>query len=270
MKNPDAPILVIIVPCYNEEEVFPETARRLSEKITRLVSGKIVSPKSSLLFIDDGSADNTWGLIESRHRENRVFGGIRLSKNYGHQNALLCGLLFAGDYADLAISIDADLQDDVDAIDKMISCYLSGDEIVLGVRSGREEDSFFKRASAAFFYGLMCFLGADLVPNHADFRLMGREAIRTLEEKTKTNTFLRGIVPHLGYETGAVYYSRKKRMAGKSKYTLRSMLKFALGGILSAGITGNFLGRIFRQTKNRPEYKIEKVLFSPEIKNEVR
>lgn len=270
MNNPGKPVLAIVVPCYNEEEALPETARRLSEKIDQLVLKQFVSSKSSLLFIDDGSGDNTWALIESYHRGNAGICGIRLSKNYGHQNALLCGLLFAGNYADLTISIDADLQDDTDAIDKMIACYLDGAEVVLGVRSGREADSFFKRASAGFFYGLMRFLGTGLVPDHADFRLMGRDALAVLAEKTKVNTFLRGIAPHLGYKTVSVYYSRKKRLAGKSKYTLRSMMKFALNGVLSSGVAGKYPGGIFGQTKSRPEYNIEKVLCPPEMKNEVR
>ena len=252
MKKPDKPVLVIIVPCFNEEEALPETAKVLTRKIEQFISASAVSPQSTLLFVDDGSQDATWNLIEIYHSENpAVFCGIKLPVNTGHQNALLCGLLYIKEYADITVTIDADLQDDVEAIDRMLDGYFSGSEIVLGVRSDRKDDGFFKRTSAVFFYGLMRFLGADLVANHADFRLMGRESLNALLEQG--NLFLRGIVPKLGYKTGVVYYERKKRCAGKSKYTMRKMLRLA--GLAFIGIT---------RKQHHPQYHIEKTLFITE------
>ena len=256
MKKSDKPVLVIIVPCYNEEEVFPETAKILSGKTSQLISGSVISPKSALLFIDDGSKDSTWSLIEKYHSENPLVHGIKLSANTGHQSALLCGLVSARDYADITVTIDADLQDDVDAIDKMVESYFSGSEIVFGVRSSRKTDGFLKRTSALFFYRLMRFLGAGVVNNHADFRLMGSKAMDALAEYNGAKVFLRGIVPKLEFKTDVVYYKRKKRFAGKSKYTVRKMLRLAWHASLAfAGIT---------RTKHCPEYHIEKSLFMPE------
>ncbi|MCL2270024.1 MAG: glycosyltransferase family 2 protein [Treponema sp.] len=254
MNKPDKPILVIVIPCYNEEEVFPETARCLSEKISQLVLKQLISPNSALVFVDDGSVDNTWGLIEKSHAEKPAsLGGVKLLTNCGHQQALLCGLYSVKDYADITVSIDADLQDDVEAIDQMVAGYAAGCDIVLGVRAAREVDSFFKRTSARLFYRFMRFMGADLVENHADFRLMSREALNSLFEYKGPKSFLRGIVPLLGCKTGTVYYDRKMRSAGKSKYTLRKMLKFAFTGIVSARI---------KHTSNEesPESHIEKIL----------
>jgi len=265
LKKPGEPVLAVIVPCYNEEEALPETAKSLSGKISRLISAQVVSPKSTLLFVDDGSNDNTWSLIEKLHSDNPlVFNGIKLSGNTGQQNALLSGLLYIKDYTDITITIDADLQDDTDAIDRMLEGYFSGSEIVLGVRSGRETDGFFKRTSSRFFYRLMCFLGSGVVNNHADFRLMGSKALEALAEYNGAKVFLRGIVPGLGYETGIVYYKRKKRLAGKSKYTLQKMLNLAFTGITSTGIMGQFTGKKSVQAKQRQEYHIEKSLFMPE------
>jgi glycosyltransferase involved in cell wall biosynthesis len=229
--------LAIVVPCYNEEEVLPETAEKLSIKIHKLISDKIISEKSTILFIDDGSSDNTWSLIEKYHAENSsVFSGIKLSVNKGHQNALLCGLLAVKDRVDAAVSIDADLQDDLDVIDKMIEKYRAGYEIVYGVRSNRKADRFFKRATAQGFYRFMRFLGVNVVYNHADFRLMGKNALEALSEYSEVNLFLRGIIPLLGFKTGIEYYTRTERMAGTSKYPLWKMLKFALEGITSFSI----------------------------------
>jgi glycosyltransferase involved in cell wall biosynthesis len=231
------PVLAIVVPCYNEEEVLPETAEKLSIKIHKLISDQIISEKSTLLFVDDGSSDNTWGLIKKYHLENPlVFSGIKLSVNKGHQNALLCGLLAVKDRVDAAVSIDADLQDDIDIIDKMIEKYRAGCEIVYGVRSNRKADSFFKRATAQGFYRFMRFLGVNVVYNHADFRLMGRNALEALSEYGEVNLFLRGIIPLLGFNTGIEYYTRTERMAGTSKYPLWKMIKFALEGITSFSI----------------------------------
>jgi len=231
------PVIAVIVPCYNEEEALPETAERLSGKIRQLAAGQIISEKSTLLFIDGGSTDSTWGLIEKYHEENPViFSGIKLSGNRGHQNALLSGLLAVRDHVDAAISIDADLQDDIDVVDKMIEKYSAGCEIVYGVRSNRKADSFFKRSSAQGFYRLMRFLGVNVVYNHADFRLMGKKAIEALAEYGEVNLFLRGIIPLLGFKTGVEYYTRAGRLAGTSKYPLRKMLKFAFEGITSFSI----------------------------------
>jgi len=229
--------IAVVVPCYNEEEVLPETSKRLSAKIQQLINTQCISEKSQILFVDDGSGDGTWSLIKKYHTENpQNFGGIKLSGNRGHQNALLCGLLAAKDHFDAAISIDADLQDDIDVIDKMIEKYRAGCEIVYGVRSDRKSDAFFKRATAQSFYRLMRFLGVDVVYNHADFRLMGKNALQALSEYGEVNLFLRGIVPLLGFKTGAEYYARSERLAGTSKYPLRKMVKFAFEGITSFSI----------------------------------
>jgi glycosyltransferase involved in cell wall biosynthesis len=235
--KPVKPIIAVIVPCYNEKEVLDETAKRLSGKIQWLISEQIINEKSSLFFIDDGSSDNTWDLIEKYHAQNPLlFSGIKLSRNRGHQNALLCGLLSIKDYVDAAVSIDADLQDDIDVIGKMIEKYRAGYEIVYGVRSNRKTDSLFKRSTAHGFYRFMRFLGVDIVYNHADFRLMGRNALEALAEYGEINLFLRGIVPLLGFKTGIEYYTRSERLAGTSKYPLRKMLQFAFEGITSFSV----------------------------------
>ncbi|MDR0289959.1 MAG: glycosyltransferase family 2 protein, partial [Treponema sp.] len=188
VKNSNRPVIAIIVPCYNEEEVLLETVKRLSGKIQQLVADQIICEKSTLLFVDDGSSDNTWSLIEKYHAENPLpFGGIKLSGNRGHQNALLCGLLAVKNHVDAAVSIDADLQDDIDVIGKMIEKYIAGYEIVYGVRSGRETDSFFKRSTAQGFYRFMRFLGVDIVFNHADLRLTGRKALDAIAEYGEVN-----------------------------------------------------------------------------------
>jgi len=229
--------IAIVVPCYNEEEVLPETAKRLSGKLQQLINKQSISEKSQIIFVDDGSGDDTWSLIKKYHAENPLnFGGIKLSGNRGHQNALLCGLLAVKNHFDAAVSIDADLQDDIGVIDKMIEKYRAGNEIVYGIRSDRKSDSFFKRATAQGFYRFMRFLGVDVVYNHADFRLMGKNALEALSEYGEVNLFLRGIIPLLGFKTGVEYYTRTERMAGTSKYPLRKMLKFAFEGITSFSI----------------------------------
>jgi glycosyltransferase involved in cell wall biosynthesis len=233
----DNPRLAIVVPCYNEQDVLPEAARQLQEKIQSLVCKNSISEESQIVFVDDGSVDTTWSLIEQYHAENpQHFTGIKLSKNRGHQNALLCGLLTIKDNFDIGVSIDADLQDDIDAIDEMIEKYRAGCEIVYGVRSKRKNDSFFKKTTAESFYRFMRFLGTDIVYNHADFRLMGQNALQTLAEYGEVNLFLRGIVPLLGFNTDNVYYERKARFAGESKYPLQKMLRFAFEGITSFSI----------------------------------
>jgi len=311
-----APVLSIIVPCYNEKEVLPWAAEQLLGVLQRLATAGSISQNSKIVFIDDGSKDITWELIENLCKENpQNYSGIKLSKNRGHQNALLCGLLSVREWADASISIDADLQDDISIIDEMVKLYASGCEIVYGVRSKRTKDSFFKRTTAHCFYKFINFLGADIVYNHADFRLMGKNALNALAEYKEVNLFLRGIVPMLGYKTGIAYYERKERTAGESKYPLGKMLRFAFEGItslsvkpirmvtilgiiifivslamiiysvvqyfvgytvsgwssmicslwsigglilLSIGIVGEYIGKIYLETKQRPRFVVEK------------
>ena len=310
-------ILYIVVPCYNEEEVLPETAKRLLDKLNTLIKNNRISSASRVLFVNDGSKDETWDIICKLHNENEFFSGLCLSRNKGHQYALLSGLMYAKDYADMVISIDADLQDDINAIDKMIDDYYDGNDIVYGVRNTRKTDSWFKRTSAQVFYKLMRFLGADIVYNHADYRLMSKRALEALEQFDEVNMFLRGIVPLIGYKSSIVYYERSKRFAGTSKYPFKKMLAFAWDGItsfsikpirlvlslgiiifiisllitlysiivkfigytvdgwtflscsiwmvagiqmLSLGIIGEYIGKIYSETKQRPKYFVSAVL----------
>ena len=228
--------LYIVVPCYNEEEVLPETSRRLKNKLKQLADAGKISPKSRVLFVNDGSRDRTWELISQLHENDPIFCGVDLSRNRGHQNALLAGLMTARDRADLVISMDADLQDDVDAVDAMVDKYLEGVDIVYGVRSSRKKDTFFKRTTAEAFYRLMNLMGADTVFNHADYRLMSRRALDGLAQFQEVNLFLRGIVPMIGYRTDTVEYERGERFAGESKYPLKKMMAFALEGVTSLSI----------------------------------
>lgn len=307
-------ILYTVIPCYNEEAVLAETARRLKEKYYQLcVAGKI-SGESRILFVNDGSSDKTWQMIEDLHRSDAIYTGVSLSKNKGHQNALLAGLMAAVDEADAIISMDADLQDDINVIDAMIDKYMNGADIVYGIRSDRKTDSTFKRTSAQTFYKLMNTMGAETVYNHADFRLMSKRAVKALDQYKEVNLFLRGIVPMIGFKSDAVYYERAKRFAGESKYPLKKMISFALDGItslstkpirmitalgvcifllsfvmliytlirffmgetvsgwpsliisvwaigglilLSIGVVGEYIGKIYLETKSRPRYHIE-------------
>lgn len=228
-----ADTLYIVVPCYNEEAVLPETARRLREKLNSLTAQGKVSSQSRILFVNDGSRDGTWALISALHREDAVFSGVDLTRNRGHQNALLAGLMTARERCDMAISMDADLQDDIDAVDRMVEEYYAGCDIVYGVRSSRKKDTFFKRVTAESFYRLMQLMGAETVFNHADYRLMSKRALDGLAEFKEVNLFLRGIVPMIGYRTGTVEYERGERFAGESKYPLKKMLAFAMEGITS-------------------------------------
>lgn len=228
--------LAIVVPCYNEQDAFPFSAKSLTDVLCRLIKSQKVSPKSYILFVDDGSKDNTWSLIEAEAKINPVVQGLKLSGNVGHQNALLAGLITANKTSDMTVSIDADLQDDVNAIEKMVDAHLSGADIVYGVRSDRSSDSAFKRVTAQGFYKVMSAMGVKSVYNHADFRLMSHRAVAALENYEERNLFLRGIVPLIGYKTEAVYYERAKRVAGESKYPLKKMLKFAFDGITSFSI----------------------------------
>ena len=309
--------LYIVVPCYNEEEVLPETSRRLREKMHSLMDAGKISRESRVMLVNDGSRDRTWELIGALHTADSLFDGVCLSRNRGHQNALLAGLMTARKYADMVISMDADLQDDIDAVDGMVEQYLNGCDIVYGVRSSRKKDSFFKRFTAEGFYRLTNRLGGEVVFNHADYRLMSRRALDALAQYGEVNLFLRGIVPMLGYKTGVVEYERGERFAGESKYPLKKMLAFALEGITSLstkplrfifwsgilalmaafallvaaivlacvgsglflpfvllfavvlfgglilsalGVIGEYIGKIYLETKRRPRYFIAEVL----------
>lgn len=306
--------LFCVIPCYNEQEVLPETSKRLKEKFLGLIKDGKISEDSRILFVNDGSKDNTWKMIRELHAQDPLFQGINLSKNMGHQNALLAGLMTAKDVCDVAISMDADLQDDIDAIDEMIDKFHEGKDVVYGVRSKRATDTFFKKFTAESFYKLMNALGANTVYNHADYRLMSRRALLGLSEFGEVNLFLRGIVPMVGYNTDVVYYERADRFAGESKYPLKKMLSFAIEGItslstkpiklitglgffiffvsivvlvyslirfftghtipgwtttvlsvwaigglmmISLGVIGEYVGKIYLETKNRPRFIIE-------------
>lgn len=310
-------ILYIVVPCYNEEEVLPETAKRLGQKLKKLIAENKICEKSRVLFVNDGSKDKTWQIITSLHQADSCFSGVNLSRNRGHQNALLAGLMTAKSRADVTISMDADLQDDIEAVDAMLDKYYGGCDIVYGVRSKRKKDSFFKRVTAEGFYKFMRFLGADTVYNHADYRLMSRRSLEVLANFEEVNLFLRGIVPMIGFKTDVVYYEREERFAGESKYPLKKMLAFAWEGItslsskpiklisvsgfliffisiamiiyfiirwavgatvsgwasvicsvwaigglmmLAIGIIGEYIGKVYLETKARPKYIISQVL----------
>ncbi|MGI5893010.1 MAG: glycosyltransferase family 2 protein [Candidatus Merdivicinus sp.] len=312
--------LYLVIPCYNEEAVLPETSRRLGEKFDFLFQAGKISADSRILFVDDGSRDKTWSMIAELHQKDSRFAGVKLSRNRGHQNALLAGLMTAKDYCDAAISMDADLQDDVNAIDRMVDAFLEGYEVVYGVRSSRETDTFFKRTTAQGFYKFMKLMGVDIVYNHADFRLMSRRALEALSNYEEVNLFLRGIVPLIGYSSTTVEYERGERFAGESKYPLKKMLAFAfdgitsfsikpirwvtgvgfliflasilaliyifivkligfavpgwsattasiwmLGGIqlLSLGVIGEYVGKIYTEVKARPRYLIEAIELTP-------
>ena len=226
-------VLYLVIPCYNEHEVLPETAKRLKIKINELVSAGQIDEKSRIVFVNDGSSDNTWEIIKNLHESDSVFSGINLSRNRGHQNALLAGLMTVKDSCDISISLDADLQDDINAIDKMVQEYHNGCEIVYGVRSKRDTDTFFKRFTAQTFYKFMKLLGVDTVYNHADYRLLSRKALDALSEFREVNLYLRGIMPMIGYKSGIVEYERGERFAGESKYPLNKMIALAFEGITS-------------------------------------
>ena len=230
------PILYLVVPCYNEEEVLPETVHRLTDKLDSMTQGGIISGDSRMIFVDDGSKDKTWQLIEAFHKENPYVCGLKLSRNRGHQNALLAGLMHAKEPADCVISLDADLQDDVDAIDRFVEKYTEGCDVVYGVRNKRETDTFFKRTTARGFYTFMKKMGVDVVYDHADYQLMSRRALEALAEYKEVNLFLRGLVPLIGFKSDYVYYDRAERFAGESKYPLKKMLHFAIDGITSFSV----------------------------------
>lgn len=307
-------IMYIVIPCYNEEEVLEETTKKLKIKLEKLISDKIISEKSRLMYVNDGSKDKTWEIIKDINKKEKLFTGISLSRNRGHQNALLAGLMTAKKYADFVISMDADLQDDINAIDEMIEKYYEGNEIVYGVRSARKKDTFFKRFTAESFYKIMNKLGVEVVFNHADYRLTSKKVLDNLENFEEVNLFLRGMFPLIGYKSDIVYYERNERFAGESKYPLKKMINFAVDGItsfsvkpirlilnvgiiifvisiimilyalinkiigntvsgwtfivcsiwliagvqmMSLGVIGEYIGKIYNETKRRPKYIIE-------------
>ena len=228
--------LYVVIPCYNEEEVLPETSKRLKNKLEELMEKGKIDRNSKIVFVNDGSKDRTWEIVEKLHEEDHIFSGINLSRNRGHQNALLAGLMTAKNYADMVVSMDADLQDDVAVIEEMIDKFHNGCDIVYGVRKERKTDTFFKRTTAQGFYKVMEMMGVKTVYNHADFRLMSKRSLKALVSFPERNLFLRGMVCMLGYPTASVYYDRKERFAGESKYPFTKMLNFALDGITSFSV----------------------------------
>lgn len=229
-------VLYIVVPCYNEEEVLYETSKRLKEKIQNLIKSKMVSADSKIMYVNDGSKDKTWDIVKELNKKDKMITGISLSRNSGHQNALLAGLMTAKNKADVVISMDADLQDDINAIDEMIKKYKEGNRVVYGVRSSRKKDTWFKKNSAQLFYKFMKFMGVDIVYNHADYRLADKRVLDELEKYNEVNLFLRGIFPLIGFKSDIVYYERGERFAGESKYPLKKMLNFAWDGITSFSV----------------------------------
>lgn len=231
-----AKILYMVVPCYNEEEVLDETTKQLSEKLHSLIDRKKISEKSRILYVNDGSKDQTWQIICRLHEENTLVSGLNLSRNRGHQNAVLAGLMYVKEHCDVAISMDADLQDDIHAIEEMVDKFNEGKDVVYGVRNSRKTDTFFKKFTAEGFYKIMQWMGVDIVFNHADFRLMSRRVLEQMENYKEVNLFLRGMVPLIGYPSDNVYYARNERFAGESKYPLKKMLSFAFDGITSFSV----------------------------------
>ena len=230
------PTVYLVVPCYNEEEVLPETVKRLTEKLGSMIADGLADKDSRMLFVDDGSRDSTWELIEKFSQKNPFVGGIKLSHNRGHQNALLAGLMSAKEHCDCAISLDADLQDDIGVLDQFVEKFIDGCQVVYGVRSSRKTDTAFKRSTARSYYKFMKALGVEIVYDHADYRLLGKQALEALAEYKEVNLFLRGIVPLIGFRSDYVYYERHERFAGQSKYPLSKMLRFALDGVTSFSV----------------------------------
>lgn len=309
--------LYLVVPCYNEEEVLDETTKQLNRKLGGLIEAGKVSDASRILFVNDGSRDQTWMIIRRLHEEYRLVSGLNLSRNRGHQNAVFAGLMYAKEHCDVAISLDADLQDDVDAIDEMIDKFHEGCDVVYGVRSSRKKDTFFKKTTAEGFYKIMKWMGVDIVFNHADYRLMSKRVLDQLQDYKEVHLFLRGMIPLIGYPSANVYYERKERFAGESKYPLKKMLAFAFDGIssfsvkpirfivwlgffiffvsilmllysilqfvfgdtvpgwsslivsiwalgglqlLAIGVVGEYIGKVYMETKRRPKYAIQDIL----------
>ena len=231
-----ADILYIVIPCFNEEEVLTETTKRLTEKMRKMMESGKIADSSRILYVDDGSTDSTWHLIDRLYMDNGLVTGIKLSRNKGHQNALLAGLFEAADHADMIVSMDSDLQDDIDVLESFVDEYYNGSEIVYGVRKSRKKDSWFKRTTAVAFYKLMRAMGVEIVYNHADYRLLSKRVINELAQFKETNLYLRGLIPLVGFKSTSVYYSRSERLAGKSHYPFSKMLNLALNGITSLSV----------------------------------
>lgn len=325
MRNEDI-ILYLVVPCFNEEEVIEMTAGVMQDKMKRLMTAGRISAKSRIMFVNDGSRDHTWQIIHELTRQDRIFSGISFSRNYGHQSAILAGMMTAREKADAVVTIDADLQQDIEALDQFLDCYEKGCDIVYGVRNDRNADGFFKRTSAGIFYKLMHVLGCKTITNHADYRLMSKKALDALAEYKEVNLFLRGLIPTLGFQSDIVYFDVKEREAGQSKYTFRKMTALAVNGItsmstrplqmitvlgfitflfsiimfisciwdwahgkvvagwtsslastcliggmmlISQGIIGEYIGKIYLESKERPRYIIEAVIWNGEIEEDI-
>lgn len=310
--------LYLVVPCYNEEEGLQHAAAVMRDKLSRLVKEDKISPKSKIMFVNDGSKDNTWKIIVDLCKEDCVFSGLCLSRNCGHQSAILSGMLTAGKHADMVVTIDADLQQDIEALDGFIEAYQKGSEVVYGVRNDRNSDGFLKKMTATCFYKMMNLLGSNVMENHADYRLLSKTAITALEEYKEVNLFLRGLIPTMGFPSDIVYFDVKEREAGKSKYTFKKMVKLAADGItsmstrpiqlitllgfvvsvfsvimiiislvdwlsghnipgyttsmvvtlmmggltiFSLGIVGEYVGKIYLETKSRPRYIIQSIIW---------
>jgi len=225
--------LYLVIPCFNEEDVLPETSKQLEIKIKKMIEQKLVDENSKVVFVDDGSKDSTWNIIKQLHAENELFSGLSLAHNSGEQNAYLAGMMTVKEYADMVITMDADLQDDIDAIDKMVAEYYKGNDIVYGVRSVRRKESFFRKYSAKVFYKIMKIMGTELIPNHSQYRLMSRRAIEELSRYSEVNLFLPALIPLLGFKNSFVYYERKERYAGKSKYSVGKLFLLASEAVTS-------------------------------------
>lgn len=318
-------ILYLVVPCYNEEEVLSKTAEVLKDKMLRLQNAGRIARESRVLFVNDGSKDNTWRMIYDLTRKDRLFAGLSFSRNYGHQSAILAGMMAAREKADAVVTIDADLQQDIEALDAFLERYENGCEIVYGVRNDRNTDGFFKKATAGIFYKLMHVLGCHTITNHADYRLMSKKALDALAEYKETNLFLRGLIPTMGFQSDIVYFDVKEREAGQSKYTFKKMMTLAVDGItsmstrplqmivvlgfltcfvslcifisciwdwahgqvvagwtttvastcliggmtlLSQGIIGEYIGKIYMESKQRPRYIVESMIWHGEEEEE--
>lgn len=229
-------ILYLVVPCYNEEEIIEKSIDKLKEKMNRLIKEKKISPKSKVMFVNDGSRDNTLSMLHKAAKEDAMISVLGFSTNFGHQSAILAGMMYSKDYADMVVTIDADLQQDIEALDDFIACYYKGSEVVYGVRNDRSADSFFKKSTATMYYKLLHFLGCDIITNHADYRLMSKKALNALSEYKEVNLFMRGLVPTMGFPSDVVYFDVKEREAGSSKYTLKKMMTLAVDGVTSLSI----------------------------------
>lgn len=229
-------ILYLVVPCYNEEEIIERSIEKLKEKVNRLIKEEKISPKSKIMFVNDGSRDKTLSMLHKAAKEDSMISVLGFSTNFGHQSAILAGMMYSREHADMVVTIDADLQQDIEALDEFISCYLKGSEVVYGVRNDRSADNFFKKSTATMYYRLLHWLGCDIITNHADYRLMSKKALNALSEYKEVNLFMRGLVPTMGFPSDVVYFDVKEREAGSSKYTLKKMMTLAIDGVTSLSI----------------------------------